>query len=198
MFNEYYYIEKTEEPVYFSIITLNNSVETSLYKGKRLEIRKSLQRGIHLLRKDNLSLKIQIKWFRVIPELKIDNEVVSLVKVNRKELRNKLKEHNITNELNPKTLPKEPIKITSLKTPGIIIIIGTIWQILMEDKAGFWQIPSMILFIIAYVSLFGNRIDKIPQRRMDDETKVKFKFIVGIAGMAITQIIISKLASVLT
>lgn len=197
MFNEYYFTESQEEPVYFSIITLNNAVETSLYKGKQLVRRNSLQRGIHLLQKDNISLKVHIKWFKAIPELKIDNNIVEPVKLKRKELRNKLEELNYFNELNPKVLPKEPFKISSLTTPAILLGIGILWQVLTNHKGKLWEIPSMILFFITSIYLFGSLIDKVPERYMDSTTKGKYKFLIGMAGMISTQIILSKLITIL-
>lgn len=193
MFNEYYYIDRLEKPIYFSIITLNNSVETTLYSGKQLLRRKSLQRGIHILQKDDITLKVDIKWFKVIPELRVNNEIQILEKIKRKELKRKLHFLKIHNELNPKEIPKEPFKIRSIKTPIILITIGSIWQVLIGTKGKFWEIPSMIIFVIAYIYLLGGLIDKVPDRHMDNETKGKFKFIIGIAGMILTQIIIGKI-----
>lgn len=193
MFNDYYYIDKLEPPIYFSIITLNNAVETTLYQGNKLIKRKSLQKGVHILEKDNLKLKVQIKWFKAIPELRQDNVIIIPQKLKRKELRIKLKEHNISNELNPKEVAKKPFKILSLKAPAILLSIGALWQIIFDGKGKFWDVPSMIIFVIAYIYLFGSFIDKVPDRHMDEETKGKFKFIIGIVGMIFTQIIIGKL-----
>ena len=193
MFNEYYYINILGKPIYISIITLNNSVETTLYLGNRLLRRKSLQRGIHILQKDNIKLKVDIKWFKVIPELIINNEIQILEKIKRKELKSKLNYLKIHNELNPREIPKTPFNIRSIKTPLILIIIGSIWQVLIGTKGKFWEIPSIIIFVIAYIYLFGGLIDKIPDRHMNDETKGNFKLILGIAGMILTQIIIGKI-----
>ena len=193
MFNEYYYIDKLEKPIYFSIITLNNSVETTLYAGKQLLRRKSLQRGIHILQKDDIKLKIDIKWFKVLPELRVNNELQVPEKIRRKELKRKLQFLKIHNELNPRETPKTSFKLRSIKTPLLLIIIGSTWQVLIGTKGKIWEIPSMILFVIAYIYLFGGIIDKIPDRHMDNETKGKFKFLFGIAGMILTQIIIGKI-----
>ena len=193
MFNEYYYLNRSEAPIYFSIITLNNSVEITLYAGNQLLKRKSLQRGIHILQKDNIKLKVHIKWFKVVPELKVNSEITKPEKLKRKELRRKLKLFKINNELNPKEIPKAPFKIKSLKTPLVLITIGSIWQVQFGTKGKFWEVPSMIIFVIAYIYLFGNLIDNVPDRHMDNETKGKFKFLIGIAGMIGTQIIISKI-----
>lgn len=193
MFNEYYYIDRLEKPIYFSIITLNNSVETTLYSGNQLLRRKSLQRRIHILQKDEIELKVHIKWFKVIPELRVNNDIQIPEKLKRNELKRKLQFLNIHNELNPREFPKEPFKIKSLRTPLILIAIGSIWQVLLGTKGRFWEIPSMIIFVIAYIYLFGGLIDKVPERHMDNETKGKFKFVLGIAGMIVTQIIIGKI-----
>ena len=193
MFNEYYYIDRLENPIYFSIITLNNSVETTLYSGKQLLRRKSFQRGIHILQKDGIKLKVDIRWFKVIPELRVNNEIQIPEKIKRKELKRKLQFLKIHNELNPREFPKTSFKIKSLKTPLILIVIGSIWQVLIGTKGKYWEIPSMIIFVIAYIFLFGGLIDKVPERHMDNETKGKFKFILGIAGMILTQIIIGKI-----
>lgn len=197
MFNEYYYIDRFEKPIYFSIITLNNSVETTLYFGKQLLERKSLQRGIHILQKDDIKLKVDIKWFKVIPELRVNQEILIPEKIKRKELKRKLQFLNIHNELNPREFPKTPFKIKSLETPLILIAIGSIWQVLIGTKGKFWEIPSMIIFVIAHIYLFGGLIDKVPDRHMDNETKGKFKFIIGITGMILTQIIIGKILNLI-
>ena len=193
MFNEYYYTNEFEEPIYFSIITLNNSVETSLYIGNKLVRRKSLQRGIHQLIKNEVSLKIQIKWFKAIPKLRVNNQLVEAQKLKRKQLRVKLAELGITNEINPKILPKEPYNYRKLIVPLILITIGVIWGFLTDGRGKFWDIPAMLLFLIAYIQLFGGLIEKVSDRHMNSETKGKLKLIIGVAGMIFTQILIEKI-----
>jgi hypothetical protein len=129
----------------------------------------------------------------VIPELRVNNEIQIPEKIKRKELKSKLQFLNINNELNPRESPKKPFKVKSLKTPLILIVIGSIWQVSIGTKGKFWEVPSMIIFVIAYIYLFGGLIDKVPDRHMDNETKGNFKFIIGIAGMILTQIIIGKI-----
>ena len=67
-----------------------------------------------------------------------------------------------------------------------------------DGKGRFWEIPSMIILIIAYVYLFGGLIDRIPERHVDGETRGKLKFIVGLAGMAATQISIDKILNLIS
>ena len=199
MFNDYYYLEREEEEaIYFSIITINNAVETSLYQGRRLLSRQSLQRGVHLLKKDKLSLKVQIKWFKVIPELKIDGEVYVPEKLKRKELQKKLATLNIHNEINPKEIPKEPFQLKSIISPLIIITLGALWQWLSHDWGKLWGIPNLILYFIASISLFGSLVDRIPKRHINDETRGKLMLIIGIFGMMTTLTLIDKLIILLS
>lgn len=193
MFDEYYYTDLTETPIYFSIITLNNSVETTLYKGNKLIVRKSLQKGIHILKKKDVELKVKLKWFEATPELRVNGKIVSPQKVKRKELREKLKVLKITNELNPKSNIDDKRNFIYLKTPVILLSIGAIWQVTFNEKGKLWAIPSMIIFFIAFIYLFGSIIDRIPERYLDSETKVKIKFLLGFAGMVSTQMIINKI-----
>jgi len=192
MFDEYYYTAQVETPIYISIITLNNSVETTIYTGNKLAKRKSLKRGIHILEIQDIRLKVQIKWFSVILELKVNNEIINLQKLKRKVLRKKLQELQITNELNPKKKPRKPFKISSLKTPAFLLTIGIVLQISTRGKSNLWEIPSMILYITTYIYLFSSLIDRIPDRHVDIETKGKLKLLIGLAGMIFTQIFIDK------
>jgi len=193
MFNEYYYTDLYQEPIYVSILTLNNSVETTLYIGSKLARRQSLQRGLHVLEKDDVKLKLKIKWFEAIPELTIADEKVELKKIKRKDLREILITLGINNALNPKEKPKKAFDIKKLRGPFFLIVAGTIWEVLTQDMGQLWNVPSMLIFTIAYVIVFSPLIDKVPERHMDTDTKGKFKFILGIGAMIFTQIIIDKL-----
>lgn len=197
MFNEYYYLDHFGGPIYISIITLNNAEETSIYKGNRLILRKSLRKGNHLLQKDNISLNLEIKTFKVIPELRVDNQLVTPVKLKRKELKNKLAELNINNDINPKLQPKEPFKFKSIITPIIFILIGALPRILTQDKVRILLIPSMIIFFVASIYLFGGLVNRIPERHADDRTKGKLKFLIGIAGLILIEVIISNIENLL-
>ncbi len=193
MFNEYYITTKYKEPIYFSIITINQSAETSLYIGNKIARRNSLQRGFHVLEKDNIQLKLQLKMFKAIPELYVDNEKVDVEKVKRKELRTILENLNIHNELNPKKVPRKPFNYRKLIAPGILIFLGALWQYAMRNFSGFWEIPSLLFYIIAYFQLFSPLVDRVPDRHMDEETKGKFKLLAGIGLMILTQILVSYL-----
>jgi len=193
MFNEYYITTKYEEPIYFSIITINKSAETSLYFGNKIVRRKSLQRGFHVLEKDNVQLKLQLKMFKALPELYIDNKKVDVEKIKRKELRAILEELNIHNALNPKKVPRQPFNFRKLIAPGILIFLGALWQYLMRNFSGFWEIPSILFYIIAYFQIFSPMINRVPDRHMDEETKGKFKLLVGFGFMILTQVLVSYL-----
>ncbi|MEO1260511.1 MAG: hypothetical protein AAFZ15_17070 [Bacteroidota bacterium] len=193
MFNEYYYTASADEPIYCSIITLNNSVETSLYKGKKLLVRKSLQIGIHQLKKEDIELRVQIKWFKVIPELRINNKLIAFQKLKRKQLRSKLIDYGINNEINPKKQPKEPFNYRRLRFPSILILLGITWDVFTKGKGKFWDIPSMIIFVIAYAMIFSPLVDRIPDRHLNTETKGKLKLVTGIVGMGLTQVLIRKI-----
>lgn len=197
MFNEYYFVDKLEQPIYFSIITLNNSIESTLYVGNQLIRRKSHYYGIHVLQKDDIKLKVHVKAFKVIPELSVNNEILKPEKLKRKELRKKLDLLSINNELNPRKIPKKPFEIKSFRMPLVLIFIGGICQVLINSKVKFGEIPSMILFFIAYIYLFSGSIDKLPERLINKDTKGKLKFIVGIAGMIVTKILISKMLNLI-
>lgn len=151
--------------------------------------------GQHQLVKDNMDLHIQLKWFKVILELRIDNEPVPFRKVKRKELKAKLMDLGITNEINPNVGPKEPFNYRRLKGPFILITVGVTWQVLTEGSGKFWEVPAMILFIIAYAQIFSPVIDRVPDRHLDADSKGKFKFLAGMAGMIITLIITSKITN---
>jgi len=193
MFNIYYITTDYEEPIFFSIITINKTEETSLYIGKKLVRRKSLQEGFHILKKDNIELRLQIKLLKVLPELYIDNKKIEIQKQKRNEIQKILNDFNIYNDINPKKKPKQTFQYKKLKTPIILLFLGGLWQITMEKHGKFWEIPSIILFMTAYYQLFSPLIDKIPERYLDEETKGKFKLISGFIFMIITQIIIDKL-----
>ncbi len=172
---------------------MGRHVEVSLYEGKRLLRRKSLDTGIHVLKNNGIYLKVQLKWFKVIPELRIEEQKIELKKLKRKELGILLSEQNIHNELNPRKSPKKPFNYGKLKIAVVLIVIGVLWTIMIKDKGKFWSIPSTLIFIIAFFQISSPLIEKVPERFMDSETKGKFKLILGIAGMIATQIIIGKL-----
>lgn len=190
---DYYYIDHDNNPIYFSIIAINNAYEATVYKGDKLVIRNSFQRGTHIFKKENISLKVQTKMLKFISELQIDDAIVTPQKLKRKELRNKLQELGIVNEINPKVLPKKPFNIMDYKIPLVLLVIAIIWQVLVHGKGKFWDVPAMILFVVAYIGLFGGLIDRVPERYMDTSTRGKFKLIIGVVGMVLTQILISKL-----
>jgi len=193
MFNEYYFSENEMGLVYFSVISMNNTIESSLYVGDELVKRKSLKRGVHLIEKGNVSLRLEIKLFKLVPELRIDNEIVPIEKVRRKHLRQKLKNLEITNELNPIARVPKPFNIGDYKTPIILITLGIIWQIIVIDKTNKWEIPSTILMFIGYVMIFSPLIERIPDRHADEATKGKVKLIVGLFSWGLTQLVVDGL-----
>lgn len=192
MFYEFYYTDQHEEPIYCSIITEDENHEASLYIGNKLVKRQSVKKGVHVLKKDDVILNLVMHRFSTAPALKINNESVELPKVKRKEIKAKLTALGIHNEINPRPEPKEPFKISSIIVPLIIIGIGIGLQLLTRNMHKFWQIPSMILMVIAYFQLSSPLINKIPNRFLDTATSGKFKLIFGIAGMALTQDLIHK------
>ena len=187
MFNEYYYSNKFKEPIYCSIITLNNAVETTLYIGNKLARRKSLQRGFHVLSKDDVKLKLRLKWLKAIPEFWIDNQKVVFQKLKRKELRKELKRLNIHNEINPRERPRAPYDYRQLITPTILIFCGIIWQLLTTKLGNSWWIPSALFLVIGYFQIVSPLIDKIPDRHIPEETRVQLKLILSIVSMILTQ-----------
>lgn len=194
MYNNYYYSDQFSEPIYLSVITINKAVETTLYVGSKLVLRKSLYLGsAEVFRKDNLLLNIQLKWFKVILNLQRDGEPVALDKLSRKELRMKLQALNIHNELNPNSEAEPPLEYQYLKTPLILLAAGLIWDFLTSGRGGLSDIPAMILLVIAYYQIFSPLIDRVSDRYMDVDTKSKFKLLAGLAGMILTQILIDKL-----
>lgn len=193
MFYDLYITTKYEEPIYFSIIALSKSVEVSLYIGKKLVRRKSLQRGLHVLEKDNIKLKVQLKTFKAIPELSIENEKIEVEKLKRKDFIKILTDLNIHNELNPIKKAPQAFNYKKLIAPSILIFIGTICQLTISNNGKFYEVPSMLFFIIAYYQLFSPLINKVPQWHMDDETKGKFKFLAGLGFMILTHILIDEL-----
>jgi len=164
MFNEYYFSENEMGLVYFSVISMNNTIESSLYVGDEL-----------------------------VKKLRIDNEIVPIEKVRRKHLRQKLKNLEITNELNPIARVPKPFNIGDYKTPIILITLGIIWQIIVIDKTNKWEIPSTILMFIGYVMIFSPLIERIPDRHADEATKGKVKLIVGLFSWGLTQLVVDGL-----
>lgn len=191
MFNEYYYTEINQELVYCSIITLNNAVETSLYIGKRLVKRHSLQEGVHQLKEGHVELTIQITKNKVVAALKINDEVVEFQKLSRKEIGAKLAANGINNELNPEQKAKAPFNYRQFGLTLFLIILGVIWDVFTLDKGKYWSIPSMIILSIAYFQIFSPLLDRVPERYMDISTRGKFKLVFSVGGMILTQILVS-------
>ncbi len=191
MNHQYYFTEYNNELIYISLLYINDGVEASLYIGNKLVTRKSFQRGIFILSKSNIKLKLHIKYFKIFLDVTIDNQKVQLQKVKRKELQTKLRSLNITNELNPK--PKAPISInySKLKTPIILIIIGLVNQILTLERGGIWELPFPFFYFIGYCLLFSPYINQIPVRHLgSEETRGQLKFLAGFVAMFITGFLI--------
>jgi len=196
MFNEYYIVNHRGEIIYFSIITMNETHETSLYSGASLLKRASIEHGVHLLTSEDVKLRIELKWFSIKPELRIDDTVVEHRKLKRKELREILKANQITNEINPKEKPKEPFKLSEYKTQIIFILIGTLLSFLSlayetpENKL--LLIVPMIILASAYYSLFAGFINKVPDYRLDEKGKSTLKLLGGLGGMIITMMFLEE------
>ena len=155
MVHEYHYTKIDEELIYISIITLNNSYETSLYIGKQLVRRKSFHRGLHVIQKDNINLRIRIKLFKTIPEMRIDGKEVSLRKIKRKELRKLLDEANIYNEINPQKKAAKPFKARKLFVPALFIIPGIIGTIYAPGMGKVMKFFFLFLLVIGGFLLFS-------------------------------------------
>ncbi len=191
MFDCYYYKDPQDKPVYFSIRLVDEAYEISLYQGNRLLKRKSTQnRGTHLLDKDEFKLKVILKLFKSIPELKIKGEVVDIQKLKRKALRKILQEHSITNDLNPKKIPLKPFKLASIKFPLMLLGIAIIIRTTLRNKGAFSELPSIILCTLAYMNMFGSLVDRIPDWHLDNKNKPKLKFLLGFIGAILTMIIL--------
>lgn len=189
MFDCYYYKDPQGEPVYFSIRIVDEVYEISLYQGNSLLKRKSARnRGLHILEKDDFKLKVILKLFKSIPELKIQGNIVDIQKIKRKALRKVLQDHNITNELNPKKIPLKPFKLASIKLPLILLLIGIIIRSVFRNTGAFSELPGIILFTLAYMNIFGSLVNRIPDWHLDTKNKAKFKFIVGFVGAILTMI----------
>ncbi len=194
MYTKYcYYKEETGNPIYFSIIPINKYIEVSLYEGKNLVKRKSLNSGMEVLKNNDVSLKVQIGFLKATPELRINNKIVVPQKLKRKELRNKLEELGINNEINPIPVPSKPFDFKSLKVPMILLVIGLIWETIIIGKHKLWEIPSILILILAYIMMFGNLIDRIPDRHMNQNAKSQTKLVVGILGAMLTKTIFDKI-----
>lgn len=141
----------------------------------------------HILSKDGVELKIQLKLFKAIPELWIEKEQVELKKLRRKELREVLIGLQIHNEINPRVLPKEPYDYKQLITPVILVLCGSFWHYFTNHLGRFWWIPSALFLVIGYFQLISPLVDKIPDEYIDDETRGKLKLLISIVGMILTQ-----------
>lgn len=194
MITEYYCTNEYNKLIYCSFISYNYRVETTLYVGNKLVKRKSLERGIHVLEKDTIKLKCQIKWFKTIPELWFGNKNLALKKLSRKNLRKELANLNIHNEINPKEQIKEPYDYRQLTTPIILLFVGIICQLLTNPHETFWKITVSLLYIIACFQISSPLVEKIPHRYLDESGKIQLKLIGGIVGMANTAYLVALLS----
>ena len=137
MYNQYYIVYYQGEIIYFSVISMNEAHQISLYKGRTLLRQRSIDYGdpqLIVAIDEDIKLKISFKWLKIVPELRINGEIVNHEKLKRKELRKVLVKHEITNEINPKVKPKEPFKLSNHKIELIFILIGSVLMIFADMR----------------------------------------------------------------
>ena len=193
MVHEYHYTKDHDELIYLSVITLNNSYETSLYIGKKLVRRYSFMRGVHLLKKDNVEVKIQIKFLSTKPQLKIDGKEVKLHKIRRKELRRILDNNGIYNDINPSKKEQPRRNPKSIFRSFIFIALGVLGLVLFNEGGKFIYMLSMLMLLIGGFMFTSPLVNIIPERHLNDEGKVKIKIVLGLFFMGFVEYIVNTL-----
>lgn len=189
MYKDFYYTKWNNELIYFSIISWGETEEISLYRGKRLLSRQSLRGYKYTVEREDISLYVDLESSKIVAELLVDNQNVKLQKVKRKVLKNLLEERNIHNQINPQPQSRAPFDYRSYIAPGILMAIGFCWNFIGEGYK-FFELPLLIVFTVAYIHLFGDFFDRIPKIQIDDDNKMKLKFIASFVATIFTQIAI--------
>lgn len=90
MIYEFYYTHRNNEHIYYSILSVEGRIELSLYIGDKLVKRGSFLKGMHLVKHDDIVIKLEIKSFKVLEELTIANEKIE---TQKKAQRNYVNSH---------------------------------------------------------------------------------------------------------
>jgi hypothetical protein len=193
MFTEYYYLTHHHRHIYYSLRGFENRVEVSLYIDNKLVVRKSVFKGVHLIQHDDIEIQLNVTLLKTSSKLKIAGEDVAIKKIKRKDLRSILNELGIFNEINPRPAAREPFNFRKLILPVALIALGVVLQVLTKGMGKFWDIPSMIVLIIAYFGLFSSLAKRIPENILDDANKGKLILVFSFGFMILTQVLISEL-----
>jgi len=122
----YYFKDVDERLIYLSAISMDQSIECSLYVDDQLVKRRSLHPGEHSIEYEDITTELHVKLFKMTATLEVGKKELRFEKIKRKKLKSILSRRNIHNDINPLPRAAEPLDPKVLMISIGLIVIGAV------------------------------------------------------------------------
>ncbi len=186
MFRNFYYSNIKGQHVYFTIHVNDKGYELSYYKDQSLIARKNFNSKFLTFNVYDEKIEVRIKGFYPKVAIQSKDSSFNINRIKHKSLRSILRENDIVNEVS-KVKVKYKLTLMDIIVPIVLIAFGLFLYHIVRNKSNYWEIPSMLVLLLAYWILYGNLFKLFTFSIFDKEIKLILLLLLTFLSMAISQ-----------